>query len=218
MRFKTLALAAVAACSMTTAPVSALAQDWTPPKAGDWLIAGRISNVSSSTDAAVLTSAGADTGLNVDVGDSTMPTLGFTYFLTDHWAIEGILGTTKHEIRAQGPGTDVAVHETWVLPPVVTIQYRPLTKGQFSPYVGAGVNAMLFYSGDDQNGFKVDLDDGVGLAAQVGADIGLTGPWSLNVDVKKVWFSTDADINAGALKSDIDLDPWVVSLGFARKF
>lgn len=215
MRFKTLALAALAACAFTTA---ANAQDWTPPKAGDWLIAGRISNVSSSTDAGVQTAAGADTGLNVEVGDSTMPTLGFTYFLTDHWAIEGILGTTKHEIRAQGPGTDVAVHETWVLPPVVTIQYRPLTEGRFSPYVGAGINAMLFYSGDDRNGFQVDLDDGVGLAAQVGADIGLTGPWSLNVDVKKVWFNTDADINAGALKSDVDLDPWVVSLGFARKF
>lgn len=214
MRFKTLALAAVAACASTAAN----AQDWTPPKAGDWLIAGRISNVSSSTDAAVQTSAGADTGLHVDVGDGAMPTLGFTWFLTDHWAIEGILGTTQHEIRAQGPGADVAVHETWVLPPVVTIQYRPLTEGRFSPYVGAGINAMLFYSGDDQNGFKVDLDDGVGLAAQVGADIGLTGPWSLNVDVKKVWFSTDADINAGALKSHVDLDPWVVSLGFARKF
>lgn len=56
---------------------------------------------------------------------------------------------------------------------------------------------MLFYGGDDKNGFTVDLDDGLGYAAQVGADIGLRGPWSLNIDVKKVWFNTDVEINGG---------------------
>lgn len=218
MTLKTLALAAVAFSALAGAAAAQTTPEWTPPRAGDWLVAGRVSNVSSRTDAAITTAAGAASGLNVDVGDSTMPTLGFTYFITDHWAVEGILGTTKHEIRAQGGATDVAVHETWVLPPVVTLQYRPLTSGRFSPYVGAGVNAMIFYGGDDRNGFKVDLEDSLGLAAQAGADIGLTGPWSLNLDVKKVWVSTDASINAGALKSNVDLDPWVVSIGVARKF
>ena len=223
MKTKTLILSAVAAAAALATP--ALAQtsgDWSTPRAGDWIVTGRVTNVSSNTDAAITTAAGAASGLHVDVGDSTMPTLGFTWFITDHWAVEGILGTTQHEIRAQssvsGGTTDVAVHETWVLPPVVTIQYRPLTEGRFSPYVGAGINAMLFYGGDDKNGFKVDLDNGVGYAAQVGADIGLKGPWSLNVDVKKVWFSTDASVNSGALKSDVDVDPWVVSIGIGRKF
>lgn len=196
----------------------ALAQDWTPPRAGDWSVTARVTDVFSETDAAIRTDAGADSGLKVDVGDSVMPTLGFTYFITDHWAVEGILGTTRHEIRAQGGTTDVKVHETWVLPPVVTVQYRPLTRGRVSPYVGAGINAMVFYGGDDANDFSVDLDNGVGAAAQVGADIGLKGPWSLNLDVKKVWFNTDATINDGALTSDVDLDPWVVSIGLARRF
>ena len=218
MTSKTLLLSAVLAAAFATPALAQTPTHWTAPRAGDWIISGRVTNVSSNTDAAVTTAAGAASGLHVDVGDSTMPTLGFTYFMTDHWAVEGILGTTRHEVRAQGGATDVAVHETWVLPPVVTVQYRPLTQGRFSPYVGAGVNAMLFYGGDDRNGFNVELDDGVGLAAQAGADIGLTGPWSLNVDVKKVWFNTDASINAGALKSDVDLDPWVVSIGVARKF
>lgn len=218
MTSKTLLLSAVLAAAFATQALAQTPTHWTAPRAGDWVVSGRVSNVSSNTDAAVTTAAGVASGLHVDVGDSTMPTLGFTYFMTDHWAVEGILGTTRHEVRAQGGATDVAVHETWVLPPVVTVQYRPLTQGRFSPYVGGGVNAMLFYGGDDRNGFNVELDDGVGLAAQAGADIGLTGPWSLNVDVKKVWFNTDASINAGALKSDVDLDPWVVSIGVARKF
>ena len=87
-----------------------------------------------------------------------------------------------------------------------------------TPSVGAGVNAMVFYGGDDKNGFEVDLDDGFGYALQAGADIGLRGPWSVNVDVKRVWFNTDADVNNGALAADVDLDPWVVSVGVGRRF
>lgn len=191
---------------------------WDVARKSDWIVTGRVTSVSSDTDASVLTAAGADTGLNVDVGYDVMPTLGFTYFLTDHISVEAILGATQHEIRARGPATDVAVHETWVLPPVVTLQYRPAPGSRLNPYVGAGVNYMLFFDGKDQNGFKVDLDDGFGYALQAGADIAITGPWTLNIDVKKVWFNTDATINDGALKSDVDLDPWVISLGVGRKF
>lgn len=224
MKTKTLLLAAVAFAAFA-APTLALAQTasaaavaWEAPKKGDVLLTGRVTDVFSQADNAITTAAGADSGLKVDVGDSVMPTLGFTYFLTDHLAIEAILGTTRHEIRAQGGAADVAVHETWVLPPVVTLQYRPLTQGRFSPYVGAGVNYMLFYNGKDKSNFKVDLKDGFGYALQTGADIGIQGPWSLNLDVKKVWFNTDASINDGALKSSVDLDPWVASVGVSRKF
>ncbi|MBU1324658.1 MAG: outer membrane beta-barrel protein [Alphaproteobacteria bacterium] len=219
MNLKTFLLAAVAVAAGATGAAHAQTTDaWTPPRAGDWIVTGRLSLVAPTTEAGIFTAAGADSGLDVDVSDDVMPTLGFTYFFTDHIAVEAILGTTQHEVRARGGATDVVVHETWVLPPVVTVQWRPLTEGRFSPYVGAGVNAMIFYSGEDKNGFTVDLDDGVGGALQAGADIGLTGPWSLNVDVKKVWFSTDASINGGALVSDVDLDPWVVSIGVGRKF
>jgi len=41
-----------------------------------------------------------------------MPTLGFTYFLTDHIAVEAILGATQHEIRAQGGATDCELRDS----------------------------------------------------------------------------------------------------------
>jgi outer membrane protein len=217
MTIKTLLLA-VAAAGLAAPAMAQTQADWTLPRAGDWNVIGRVTDVAPTADDAIVTAAGADSGLHVDVGDSIMPTLGLTYFLTDHLAVEAILGTTRHEIRAQGGDTDVAVHKTWVLPPVVTLQYRPLTQGTISPYVGAGVNAMVFHSGDNKNGFDVDLDDGFGYALQAGADIGLKGPWSVNVDVKRVWFNTDANVNDGALRSDVHLDPWVVSVGIGRRF
>lgn len=218
MKLKTLILSAAAVAAFAAPAMAQTTTAWEMPKKGDFIVTGRVTDVFSQADNAITTAAGADTGLKVDVGDSVMPTLGFTYFLTDHLAVEAILGTTKHDIRAQGGATDALVHETWVLPPVVTLQYRPLSSGRISPYVGAGVNHMLFYSGKDKNGFTVDLDNGFGYALQAGADIGIQGAWSLNVDVKKVWFNTDANINDGALKSDVDLDPWVVSVGVGRKF
>ena len=197
---------------------AAQAQDFTPNAKGDLIVHARVTQVAPDKDAPILTSAGAASGLKAHVKDDVKPTLGFTYFLTDKVAVEAILGTTQHDIRAQGPGTDVLVHKSWVLPPVVTLQYHPLPAARVSPYVGAGINYMLFYSGKDKNGFKVELDDGFGYALQAGVNIKLKNSWLINADVKKVLFSTDAKINGGALKASVDLDPLVSSIGVSRQF
>lgn len=211
-------LALVTAALVLAGAAPAVAQDFTPKQKGGWIVTGRLSGVLPDESGKVVTAANADTGLDVEVSDDWKPTLGFSYFLTDHVAVEAILGTTQHEISAVGGGGSTVVHETWVLPPVVTLQYHFNPQGRVSPYVGAGVNAMLFYGGEDQNGFKVDIDNGFGGALQAGVDIALKGPWSLNLDAKKVFFDTEASINGGALKSDVTLDPWVISMGVARRF
>ena len=198
---------------------TAQAQETFAPKAkGTWLLNVRATDVSPEAGDAIVTAGGASTGLKAEVNDDVMPTIGLSYFLTDKIAVEVIAGTTQHSVRAVGAGTDVEVHKTWVLPPVVSVQYHPYPAARFSPYVGAGLNYMLFYGGKDKNGFKVKLDDGFGYALQAGADVALTGRYSLNVDVKKVWFETDASINGGALKSKVNLDPWVLSAGVGYRF
>lgn len=197
---------------------TASAQDFKPKAKGQFIVAARVTSVAPDEKGDIKTAAGVDSGLDVKVKDDTIPSLGFTYFFTDHIAVEAILGTSKHEVRAVGGTTDVKVHSTRVLPPVITAQYHFNPKGRVSPYVGAGVNAMIFYNSKDYNGFKVKLDDGLGYALQAGVDIALKGNWALNADVKKVWFSTDAKINDGALKSEVDLDPVVASIGLAYRF
>ena len=198
---------------------SAMAAEPVTPKAkGDIVLNVRVTDVAPDAGNPILTAAGAATGLKADVKDDIKPTIGLSYFLTDKLALEVIAGTTQHTVKAVGAGTDVEVHKTWVLPPVVSVQYHPYPAAKFSPYVGAGLNYMLFYGDKDKNGFKVKLDDGFGYALQAGADVALTGRYSLNVDVKKVWFETDASINDGALKSKVKLDPWVVSAGVGYRF
>ena len=211
-------ISALALTTMLCVAGQSAAQDFTPKTTGTFILAGRVTDVSPDASGSIYTAAGAATGLHVDVKADVMPTLGFTYFLNEHVAVEAILGTTKHVISAVGTGGTTAVHDTWVLPPVVTLQYHFQPKARVSPYVGAGLNAMVFYSGKDRNGFSVKVDNGIGYALQAGTDVALSGPWSLNADVKKVFFKTDASINGGALKSKVTLDPWVLSLGVARRF
>ncbi|OYX36507.1 MAG: hypothetical protein B7Y99_01305 [Caulobacterales bacterium 32-69-10] len=221
MNYRTalLGLAAVAATAFAgAAQAQSQAQTFQPKQKGAVILNLRVTNVGPQGDDAIRTAAGAPAGLNVDVGDSWAPTLGLTYFLTDNIAVEAIAGTTRHTVRAVGPATDVAVHRTWVLPPVVTLQYHFAPQGRVSPYVGAGVNYMLFHSGRDRNGFSLDLDDGFGTALQAGVDVALQGKWSLNLDAKKVFFKTDASINGGALVSKVHLDPWVLSAGVGYRF
>ena len=93
----------------------AAAQDFQPKEKGPWMLNLRVSGVLTDAEDPIVTAAGADTGLKAKVGDDVMPALGLTYFLTDHVAVEAIAGTTRHEVKAVGTGTDVTVHKLLVL-------------------------------------------------------------------------------------------------------
>jgi outer membrane protein len=214
MHIKLCGLAAAALCVAGAAH----ADDFQPKHQGLLMMNLRATDVAPDAGDPIKTAAGAATGLKANVSSYVTPTVNFTYFFTDNVAAELVLGTSQHEVKAEGPGTNVKVHETWVLPPVLSLQYHVQPAARFSPYVGAGLNYMLFYSGKDKNGFTVKLKDGAGMALQGGFDYALKDRWSLNVDVKKVWFNTKANINSGALNSKVNLDPWVVSAGVGYKF
>ena len=185
-----------------------------PLKAGSIVLDVRATNVSPDAGDPIKTAAGVNTGLKADVKDAWAPTIGLQYFFTDNVAAELIAGTTQHEITASG----TEVRKTWVLPPVLTLQYHFAPKARFNPYIGAGINYMIFYSGKNYNGFTVKTKDGFGEALQAGFDYALGGKWTLNVDVKKVWMETDATVNGGALTSKVNLDPLVTSVGVGYRF
>jgi outer membrane protein len=207
-----------AALAATLAAGAAEAQPFTPKAKGGIVLDVRLTEVAPSGSDPITTLAGAPTGLRAKIDYDVMPTVGVQYFMTDNVAVEVIAGTTQHTVRAKGPGTNLKVHETWVLPPVVTLQYHFAPTARVSPYVGAGVNYMLFYGGDDKNGFDLKVKDGFGTALQAGVDVATGGPLTLNLDVKKVFFDTTAIDRTAGLKSKISLDPWVASAGFGYRF
>ena len=197
---------------------AAHAEDFTPKAAGTVMLNVRITDVDPTGSDPISTTAGAATGLNAKVSDTFIPSVGLSYFFTDNLAVEVIATTTKHTVKAQGGATNVEVKDTWVLPPVVSLQYHFAPAAKFSPYVGVGVNYMLFYSGANKNGFNLKIDNGFGAALEAGFDIATQGRWSLNADLKKVFFSTDATDAKNGLKTTVHLDPWVASVGVGYKF
>ncbi|MBL8770920.1 MAG: outer membrane beta-barrel protein [Phenylobacterium sp.] len=211
-------LVAAALTGALAAAGAAQAQDFQPKEKGTIILNVRITQVDPAGTDPLTTLAGAATGLRTEADYDVMPTLGLTYFLTDNVAVEAIAGTTHHAVRAKGGATNIKVKETWVLPPVVALQYHFAPKGRISPYVGAGVNYMIFYGGDNKNGFAFKVKDGFGTALQAGVDVAANDKWQLNFDVKKIFFDTTATDRAKGLKSKISLDPWVFSAGAGYRF
>jgi outer membrane protein len=209
---------AAAAVAVLAVGGGAQAEDFTPKAKGDIVLNVRATGVVPQGTDPITTLAGAATGLRADASYDVMPTIGVTYFFTDNIAAEVIAGTTNHTVKAKGPGVDLKIKETWVLPPIVTLQYHFAPQARVSPYVGAGINYMLFYSGEDKNGFALKIKDGFGTALQAGVDVALQGQWALNLDAKKVFFDTKATDRINGVKTKVTLDPWVLSAGIGYRF
>ncbi|HYE49412.1 MAG TPA: OmpW family outer membrane protein [Azospirillaceae bacterium] len=212
-----LAAAACAAVSLLAATPQAMAEK----AQGDLLVRGRVLYVEPD-ESSSLSLGGAGIAGKVDADIGAVPELDFTYFLTDNIGVELILGTTPHEVKAKGtPLGNVDLGEVWLLPPTLSAQYHFNPKGQISPYVGAGLNYTFFYNVDNGGVADVDYTDGFGWSLQAGVDVALKGPWSLNLDVKKIFIDTKATVNAGLanpIRAKVDIDPWVVGIGVGYRF
>ncbi len=154
-------------------------------------------------------------GLSVDAHSQTVPEMDFTYFLTKNVAAELILATAMHEMEAGG----VDLGHTKILPPTLTLQYHFAPEATFRPYLGVGLNYTFFYDTKKSSGLnRVTYKDGLGYALQAGADYMLDDNWGINIDIKKIYLETEANVNNGAIYGDVDLDPWILGFGITYKF
>lgn len=213
-----------ACCALTlllAAAPAAMAQDATeaaPGKsAGDFLIRLRGIGV-IPRDNADIEPIGGDT----DLENTAVPEIDISYFITDNIALELIAATTNHDVTAENTDLgDVDLGDVWLLPPTLLAQYHFLPKGVVSPYVGAGVNYTIFYGVDESKDsivYDVDYKDSFGWALQIGVDVRVADSWYLNADVKRLFLDTDVELNDGAVRADVDVDPWIVGVGIGYKF
>jgi len=155
-------------------------------------------------------------GGKTDVSTEVVPEVDFTYFITENIAAELIAATAKHSISHSAAGD---LGDAWILPPTLTLQYHFTPDSKFSPYVGAGINYSYFYGEDENSAFTdLEVEGGFGTALQVGADYWLNDNWGVNVDVKKLFLNIDGKLNNGAVRADIDLDPWIIGAGASYRF
>ncbi len=189
---------------------------------GDWLVRGRVINVSPNDSTGPVSGiAGTEAGVDNDV----VPELDFTYMLRKNIGVELILGTSKHQVtgtRGAVAGADVGTVR--VLPPTLTLQYHFAPDAKVRPYAGIGVNYTYFYSAKAGaglgSGASVKYKSSWGLAAQAGVDIDINNKWFLNLDVKYIDIDTTLTVTGGAVPgvTKVQIDPWVVGIGIGTRF
>ncbi|TDY04057.1 OmpW/AlkL family protein [Thiohalophilus thiocyanatoxydans] len=198
-------LAAAIALGLASQPATALEK-------GDLLLRFGLANVSPNDGS----SGGAGDNDAVGVEDDTQPFINVTWMLSDNLGLD-VLGATPftHDITLEGSGK---IAETEQLPPTVGLQYHFTPQSNVRPYVGAGINYTTFFNEKATAVIdSISLDDSWGLAAQAGVDVDINRDWFFNADLRYMQIDTTAKTNL-AEDIDVDIDPWVISLGVGMTF
>ena len=173
-------------------------------------------------------------GGDVNVSNTLIPELDFTYFFTKNISTELILGTTKHEVSTVGSdisaiggptSANIDLGSVCLLPPTLTVQYHFFTDEIFRPYVGAGINYTIFYNEKQGSVVKgIEYKNTLGYAFQAGFDLMINDKLFVNADVKKLFLKTDVTVDASNLATglripaEVEINPWLIGLGFGMKF
>lgn len=187
---------------------------------GDLLIRARAIYITPD-ESATISLIGGD----ASIGNEVTVELDFSYFIRDNIAVELILATSKHSVSAIGTALgDLDLGSVWLLPPTLSLQYHLQPKQQFSPYVGISANLTLFHSvNDGPVADNVKYDAAIGYGLQAGVDYRIGEGTYINLDIKRLWLSTDVTIDAttaaGAIvAADVKINPWIFGIGIGKTF
>jgi len=224
------------------AVAAALVPSLAMAEAGDIVVRLRATNITAdeSSDLGEKTNQSTgdiygNTSADLKVDSNTIPELDISYYFTKNIAAELILALgTKHDVSISGLAAGATVTnknlgEVNLLPPTLTLQWHFNPDQMIDPYVGAGVsyvramdNGLTAQTAGGGLPIRIDRNNW-GAALQAGVDVNLENRWLVNFDVKKIFVDTDVKLNLldgnGYRKIDnLDIDPWVVSVGFGKKF
>lgn len=210
--FKAAAAAALVAGSAAMTPAMAGSYN------GDFLVRVQGTVVAPDAGADVFVGGVQQAGWDADVSTEVIPTLTLTYFFNKNIAAELFCCFAKFDAKGRGATPVDDLGDFWVFPPILTLQYHFDPMGGFKPYVGAGVQYIAFFDEGSGDIGKINLDNAWGFALQAGFDLEIGQGWYLNADVKKVWLDTDASWGPGTITADVDVDPWIFSVGLGYRF
>lgn len=202
---------------------------------GDWIVRLGAATVSPNEDSdkIVLPTEPPTVLRGVDIDSDTQLGIIGAYMLSDRFGLE-LLAATPFTQDISISGTNIEAGSVKHLPPTLSLQWYP-RGGQsgWQPYLGLGVNYTIIFDekvdSDLENALgallgasKVDLelDDSLGLAAQVGVDIPLGENWGLNAGIWYIDLNSTAKVktDVGTVKFDVEIDPWVYNVGIFYKF
>ncbi|MHB1092597.1 OmpW/AlkL family protein [Thiobacillus sp.] len=154
--------------------------------------------------------------VGADASNEVVPVANFTYYLSEHFALNTAAGITRHKFTSAA-GT---LGKSSMAPFHLLAQYYFMSKASdFQPYVGVGIHHTIFFrkSGpafDGLDDFKADT----GPILQVGFSYALNKDYFVNLDLKKFYLETDVVPRGGAKIETITLNPLMVGLAVGKHF
>lgn len=170
----------------------------------------------------------------VEMGRYSMPTLSFSYLVTDNLGIEFLTGIPSEiNIYSKTMGTEAKLASFISLSPNATLQYYFNPKNaSFRPYIGSGLIYSSFHKEKAHgilSGANFRLKKSLDPLYQIGFDYVINNKISLNLDIRKLKTSSGAiatDLDKTIMGSNappqieygMDMQPITVSLNFAWLF
>ena len=186
--------------------------------AGDWQVKLGASALAPQNDDNGIIAGGKATVSN-EVGFT--PSVEY-FFANSPISVELLLATPfKHDVSIEGVGENVASLKH--LPPTVTAKYNFKNSTRFTPYVGVGATVVIPWDekvkGNLEGAGKLEADVAYGVAGQVGFNFQPADAknWGVYADVRYAQVETDLELN-GTNIGELEVNPWVYTIGYSYKF
>lgn len=202
--------------------------------AGDWQVKLGASALAPQNDdngtLNVPLAAGGSAALKSEISNEINFTPSVEYFFNNSTiSVELLLAAPfKHDVELEGLG-EVASFKH--LPPTLTAKYNFKNSTGFTPYVGLGATVVIPWgeklSADAQaltGAEKLEAEVAYGVAGQVGFNFQPADAknWGVFADVR--YAAVETELNAKTADGtkvklgDLEVNPWVYTLGYSYKF
>lgn len=153
--------------------------------------------------------------VGADATNEVVPIANFTYYLSEHFALNTAAGITRHEFSNAGG----VLGKASMAPFHLMAQYHFMPKADFRPYVGVGIHHTVFFkqSGPAFNGLE-DFKADTGAVLQAGFSYTLNKDYFVNFDIKKFYLETNVTPQGGAKIETITLNPLLIGLAVGKQF
>lgn len=207
---RTLTALSLATAALFTAP--AFAQDSGDTASGKhFAVVGGVAQLQPKS--------GAAAGIG-DIDGSPAPTLSFSWYINDNFAIEAWGAADKFDHRVKSSdGLKLGTVEQQ--PVALSAQYHfGQADTTFRPFVGVGYYESNFsnetLAGTDD--LHVGVDTAKGAIGTIGVDMNINPTWFARVDARYLHARPELTVGGQGTGTDLRLDPWVVGVGIGARF
>ena len=146
--------------------------------------------------------------------------------LSQRFGAEFSIGASAQSLDLTRRCCEIDAGRVWLVPLTAIAQYHVKVYGHWDPYMGLGVTWIvpIYNLSDDLSdaGFEdLEFEGGAGIAAQVGVKYQVDNRWYVNLDLRYLGASLEARLSTedeDYPPVTLDIKPFVIGLGFGRRF